>query len=671
MGFVLEKAYDRAYRPFLECLLRYPEIKVNMHISGWLFLWLLKNRPEYVERLRRLVSMGQVEIVSGGMYEPVLSLVPASDAIDQIRLHRRLMKKVFGVSPKALWLAERVYEPHFPSILARAGILCTLVDDNHFMALGFKEEELYGYFKTEFEGRAVFLFPGLKFLRYAIPFKTIDEIDGYFRSAETKGAELLTFGDDGEKFGLWPGTFRHCYEDGWLEGFFSYLRENSEWIRTKTFGEHMALCRPKGLVYLDCNSYSEMGEWAYPAEMARLYEKASKETDFGGKRFLRGGYFKYFLLKYPESNDMHKRMVEVSNRAKRGRAREYLFLAQCNDAYWHGIFGGLYLPHLRSEVYRNLLKAESLLPSKKGLYRLWLEDVNFDGFKEAVFSSQTLKAYFFLKEGGTLYELDHRPSCTNIMANLTRRYEGYHERLTSRFADVADGKKTIHEMTLFKEPGIESNLFYDWYRRASLIDHVMGEDVDFETFYQARYKEPGDFVKEPYAAKVRRGDPQVLVMKREGHFWKEGAMFPLSLTKEVRLTEGGEGLLVDYSLEGEVPFSFLLGVEFNFSFLSQREGRFIETEGGRFSLDFKGALGDSSYVKFHDPFQGIEVSLFFQRPFSIWTFPVEVVSLSEEGFERNYECTSLMPIWRIEDLKEKRGIHIELHVRGLSHNNNA
>jgi|GEM_PF-6325101 hypothetical protein len=83
-------------------------------------------------------------------------------------------------------LQRRYPSPIFPSILARAGILCTLVDDSHFMALGFKEDDLYG---------------------------------------RDEGAELFTFGDDGEKFGLWSRTFRHCYEDRWLGGLFFYLRE--------------------------------------------------------------------------------------------------------------------------------------------------------------------------------------------------------------------------------------------------------------------------------------------------------------------------------------------------------------------------------------------------------------------------------------------------------------
>ena len=37
---------------------------------------------------------------------------------------------------------------------------------------------------------------------------------------------------------------------------------------------------------------------------------------------------------------------------------DHLYRSQCNDAYWHGVFGGLYLNHLREAAYSNLLRAE-------------------------------------------------------------------------------------------------------------------------------------------------------------------------------------------------------------------------------------------------------------------------------------------------------------------------
>ena len=80
---------------------------------------------------------------------------------------------------------------------------------------------------------------------------------------------------------------------------------------------------------------------------------------------LRGGFWDGFFLKYSESNHMHKRMLDVSERIAKvftdqevPEARELLWRAQGNDVYWHGLFGGLYLGNLRHETYRNLIAAE-------------------------------------------------------------------------------------------------------------------------------------------------------------------------------------------------------------------------------------------------------------------------------------------------------------------------
>ena len=43
--------------------------------------------------------------------------------------------------------------------------------------------------------------------------------------------------DDGEKFGMWPGTNKHVYENGWLDKFLNAIEENSDIVETTTFSE--------------------------------------------------------------------------------------------------------------------------------------------------------------------------------------------------------------------------------------------------------------------------------------------------------------------------------------------------------------------------------------------------------------------------------------------------
>lgn len=668
MDYILEEAYMHAYMPFFNVLKEFPDIKVNLHFSGYLFSWLREHKPDYIDLLKKLRKRGQLEIVSGGMYEPILAFLPEEDGIAQVEMHRDLIEDVFHVRPKGAWLAERVYEPQIPKVLNKAGITYTLVDDNHFKSIGLSDEDLYGYFITEFEGHQLFIFPGLEFLRYAIPFKPLNILDKYFRTVEQEGGDLVVFGDDGEKFGLWPGTFDSVYTEKWLQSFFQYLTENKSWLKTVTFSEYIADNPPKERIYLDCASYKEMGEWSLPAKLAKEYGELLHTSNIPYEKFLKGGYYKYFLIKYSESNDMHKKMCRLSKKAKKNReAKNHILMAQANDSYWHGVFGGLYLPHLRASVYKHLIDAQKLLDPKKPFVDGYIEDINIDGHDEAVLANNSLEASFFLKEGGVLYGLDYKPSSVNIGATLQRRYEGYHEKIKEALSpNVADGTKTIHDLILAKEEGLDRYLQYDWHKRASLVDHVMGEDATLEAFYQCAYYEPGDFVKEPYEAALQKTKKAVtLTLERKGHFWRDGIPQKLAIKKDILLRESEEEILVTYRIEGDVQEPFLIGIEFNFAFLGSGGNRSMETENGRYPLTIKETLAPSQTVTCHDPYQNIDVALQWDMPQAIWTFPVEVVSLSESGFERNYQSTMIMPVWSVDLSRGPQELQLKLRLQQI------
>ncbi|HVN95734.1 MAG TPA: alpha-amylase/4-alpha-glucanotransferase domain-containing protein [Syntrophorhabdaceae bacterium] len=665
MDYIIEEAYMRAYMPFFDVLKSFLGIKINLHFSGYLFSWLQKHKPDYIELIRELARKGQIEIVCGGMYEPVLALLPEQDGISQIVMHKDLMKRVFSEEPMGMWLAERVYEPQIPRILHKAGIAYTLVDDNHFKSVGFSDEDLYGYYVTEYEGHPLSIFPGLETLRYTIPFKPLSTLDEYLKGVAGEGGDLVVFGDDGEKFGLWPGTYDSVYGEGWLESFFEYLTANRSWLTTTTFGEYAVKHPPKGRVYLECSSYKEMGEWSLPAKLARDYGELLHKTDIPYGDFLKGGYYKNFLIKYDESNDMHKKMLRLSDKAqKHDEARRHIFMAQANDSYWHGVFGGLYLPHLRASVYGHLIEAEKLLDPGKPFVSGYIEDVNMDGHDEAVLVNDIVEATFLLKEGGVLYGLDYKPCSANVTATLRRRYEGYHEKIREAVSpSVADGTKTIHDLIIAKEEGLDEYLHYDWYGRACLIDHVMGQDATLEAFYQSSYYEPGDFVVEPYQGTVKKSKKAVeLLLERAGHFRKGGVCHELTIKKQVLLSEGQSELQVTYLIEGNVRERFLMGIEFNFAFLGSGGDRYLKTDEGRYPLTVREILPASKRVTCHDPYQKIDVSLAWDLPEAIWTFPVEVVSLSEQGFERNYQSTMIMPVWTIDLPRGKSEIHIRLDL---------
>ena len=317
---VLESAYQTSYLPFVELLHEHPRVRVGLHYTGPLFEWIERQHPEFFTRIRELIARDQIELIGGGFYEPILISIPPEDRQEQIRRLADYVDKHFGRRPGGAWLAERVWEPQLPSTFAKAGVDYTLVDDIHFLASGFELDQLHGYYISEDLGAKVKVIPGLKALRYLIPYRSPDEIMEFLRGAAARHPQgFACMGDDCEKFGVWPGTYKHCYTDGWLERFFEAIEENSDWLATAPPGEYLAKHPPLGRADLPTASYTEMTEWALPTGVRQRFHALQQE--FANRpemeAFLRGSFWRNFFSKYAESNLLHKKMLHVSEKVRR------------------------------------------------------------------------------------------------------------------------------------------------------------------------------------------------------------------------------------------------------------------------------------------------------------------------------------------------------------------
>ena len=173
---VFEQSYARCYLPFVDVLERHPSVHVGLHYSGPLLTWIDQHHPEYFERLKAMVAKGQVEMVGGGFYEPILISIPPADQHEQIVQLADYVERHFGNRPTGAWLAERVWEPQLASVLAEAGVAYTVLDDIHFLSAGFEQEELFGDYIAEDKGQTIRIIPGQKSLRYLIPWDTVDKV---------------------------------------------------------------------------------------------------------------------------------------------------------------------------------------------------------------------------------------------------------------------------------------------------------------------------------------------------------------------------------------------------------------------------------------------------------------------------------------------------------------
>ena len=127
-GFVFDELFAKSYEPLLACLERHPGVKAGLHYSGPLLERLVECHPEYVERIRGLVAGGQVEMLGGGYYEPILPAISEADRLGQPRKMGEAIASMFGEAPSGMWLTERVWEPDLPRSIHASGYSWRLVD---------------------------------------------------------------------------------------------------------------------------------------------------------------------------------------------------------------------------------------------------------------------------------------------------------------------------------------------------------------------------------------------------------------------------------------------------------------------------------------------------------------------------------------------------------------
>jgi len=673
--WVFEQGYEAAYLPMVEALERHPLARLALHYSGPLRDWLASERPELLERIAALVARGQVEIMTGAYYEPILVALPDVDKAGQITGLTQAVRKDFGYEPTGFWLAERVWEPHLAKSLAEAGITYTIVDDTHFKYVGLDDEDLLGYYITEEQGYPLKIFATSKHLRYVIPWGTVEEvIDWLHDQADEGGRKVAVMGDDGEKFGLWPGTHAHCWERGWMEEFFQAIEANTEWLTLIPPGEYAANFPSLGRVYLPTASYDEMSEWSLPAPLAHQIVQLKHQLEESGRqdilRFIRGGYWRFFQVKYDEVNTMHKKMLWVSDKvhampagAHKEEALAELWQGQCNCPYWHGVFGGIYLFHIRAANFAHLIRAERLADEALHAERGWIEwratDFDKDGQEELLITSHAQALYIDPSSGGTLFEWDWRPKAYNLLNTMTRRPEGYHQELREA---VAEGRavlasqvgelESIHTtLVRVKEQGLEDKLLYDWYRRGSLIDHFFTTSTTLEAFYRCQYAELGDFVDQPYPYTVEeRSEGLEVELVRGGHLWQGQKLVPLRIEKRLALEADSPDLVVTYRLIniGGQPIAACFGVETNWGILGgDGEGAYYEAGYQLFPLASTGELGGVARLKLVSRSLGIGIQMAFSHDAALWRFPIETVSNSDAGFERAYQGSCLLARWPV------------------------
>lgn len=627
---VVESACDRAYGPLLEALLRHPLMKCTLHLSGPLLDQIEELRPALLDSVEKLLERQQLELLTSGIGEPVLSLLPEEDCYGQLEAMSDRLEKRFGVRPTGIWLAERYFEPALCGLLTDSGIDYTLLDDALFLGAGLDDAELRYPWLTEEQAVPLKLLPVPARFRYAVPFRPVGDVIDELEDLARGGGGVVCIADDGEKFGLWPGTNRLVHQQGWLDTFFSRLC-NSTLLLPATCREALDEVPVRGKVYPMAGAYPELMVWSLPParrrELSRLRSLLMERGELDqATPFLRAGGFRQFLTRYPEADELHKRSIRTSalvndmrHSRKAEEARQLLYQAQIHDPLWHGLYGGVYLPRIRLQALAALIRAERLAETVRPPYVFaHEEDFDCDGHPELRLENDRIAAWFRPGRGGGAFALDDRQLGLPLASVVTRRVEPYHESARETCGDVA----------------------VDWYRRGIFVDHFLEPSVRPEDLAGSRFTEQSDFTIEPFRFGVQRTKKRVeATFEREGNVWDRGRFLPHALQKRFVLEAGSDTLEASLMLRNNSSsaLDYQYACEFNFSFLSMDQGgQRYWTDGSDLpvNLPVMRELDRVKTVFLEDCSSGRIVRLTADGEFRLIVAPVEAVVRSERGPER-------------------------------------
>jgi alpha-amylase len=130
-GDTLRGVSERCYVPAVEILTRLAKeegARVSMSLSGVLVEQMERHAPRALTGIQALVQSGGAELLSETSHHSLSSLRSADEFADQVRLHRDIMKRVFGVVPKVFRNTELIVNDALTPVVADLGFDAMMVE---------------------------------------------------------------------------------------------------------------------------------------------------------------------------------------------------------------------------------------------------------------------------------------------------------------------------------------------------------------------------------------------------------------------------------------------------------------------------------------------------------------------------------------------------------------
>ena len=648
-----ENAYQRAFKPFITVVYNHPELLTTLYYAGPLLEWLEKKHPEFHMVLGELVARKKTEMLSGGYWEPMLSLIPTPDKVGQIEVMTNYLRKKFGKRPRGGWISEQIWEMHLASSLRASGMNYVFLSERIFPGIPGTRPSVPVV--AEDQGKTILVFPIMnsltdQFLRVP-PEHILDDLEKLRTEKDSEVVATLIL--DGLALGI--GDLQGvCYEGKWLERFFNAVAGAKDWLECVHPGSYLkSTDSPREKVYIPAPTYDALMHWSRGdqpglrgSDLTNVPNSFSGEADGFFQGRARASY-RDFLAKYRESGLLYAKMmhVEVLSNQLRGdkyrkrNAKEELWRGQEHYAYWHGPSGGIYSNRLRHSAYRALIEAEKAT-REKGIFKAALTSVDFDmdGNREYLYNGLIFNAYIH-PVGGALFELDYLPVSRNYLATFSRYRENYHLRET-----VEQG--------------------YDSYSRHAFLDHILNPGERLAGFERGSYRGPGRIPGKRYRILNLERDPPKISFACSTTL--DGKEETLEICKAFSFRRNL--LVVEYTLtnSGQKRITPLWGSEINLALAEDAEMRSMSLNADEPAVDEAQERGSEEGVNSWTVFdreRGVMIGFQLSEIAELWYSPVFVDYRVGGELRRSYQSNFFMPCWSTDlEPKEAKNFRITMKI---------
>jgi alpha-amylase len=625
----LERVYQTELKPFLTTAYASPEILLVLYYSGILLEWLEEHHPEFIMLLVDMASRKQVELLGGGYYDPVFTIIPGADRIGQIEYLTTYLRKRFGRRPRGSWITCGVWEPSLATAMRNSGIDYVFLDEALFPSDGMYEAEKCVPCITEDQGKTVTVFPLTTSLSRRIPADAPETVmEGILEYAARKKDHIVSLILPSRAFSVSPRTETGTMPGAeWLESFIGLLDEKRE--RVETF-------QPARFAKT-------------PTKMRKLYFPGTGTNGVGSYG---DGGFRGNLVRFHTSNLLYSKMIYAcalvnqmrGDKYRKRTAKEMIWKGQNHFPYWDAEGQGIRSNQTRKTAYSSLIEAERMT-REKGIFKpsIVAADFDMDGLQEYLFQGDDLNAYTH-RSGGILFEVDYIPKLWNYL-------DVYKERSPQRGNGEERQGKTV-----------------EWYPGGAFIDHFLPRDCAPSAFRDGSYQELGDFINREYEIVNADKDRHTILFSAMGKLHIGNQCYAVSLEKRYAFSASGVTMILKIVNAGEKRFTCSYGSEINLSFGGADSDFFqIFSNDNDVRKDLslsEGRMDGIQNLMVDDKRNHLHISLQADKLSEVWVSNRPAAPGNDEnsvGTAASYQGTCFLFKWEISlDRKEEWGTSLSL-----------